>query len=141
MSVVENPHRFKDPKAQAISNKWFPLQEIATIGQKNKVGLIYISKFLRLGDEVASKFEGGEYNAYHAVGMKQSGIPMDTDVTPFWNEVKVVFPDLHSDEDISFLCKDGGVLGVLEFTYHLDPVFTGEFPMLRRISLNASDYK
>jgi hypothetical protein len=141
MSVAENPHRFKDTEAQAISDKWFPLQEAATVEQKDKVGQLYISKLLGLGDDVAQKFAQGEYDAYHAVGMKQSGIPMDADVKPFWEEVKKVFPELHTPEDIDFLCQKGGVMGVLEFTYHLDPVFTGESPMLRRISLNASDYK
>jgi len=94
-----------------------------------------------LGDDVARDFADGNSEAYKQVGMKQSGIPMDTDVEPFWEEVKTIFPDLHTHKDIDFLCKEGGVPGVLEFTYHLDLIFEGESPMLRRISLNAVDYK
>jgi hypothetical protein len=141
MTNFENPRRFEDPRAQAISDKWLPLQETATVEEKDKVGFLYVSKVLRLGDDVARDFADGISEAYSQVGMVQSAIPMDTDVKPFWEEVKTIFPDLHTEKDINFLCEEGGVPGVLEFTYHLDPVFEGKSPMLRRISLNAVDYK
>jgi hypothetical protein len=139
MTMIESPHRFKDTEAQAISNKWYSLEETATVEQKNQIGFLYISKFLGLGDETAQKFAQGEFNADHAVGTKQSGIPMEIDVAPFWEEVRKVFPNLHTDEEIKFLVKKGGVTGVLELTYHL--IFTENSPMLHRIFLNASRYK
>ena len=79
----KNPRRFKDKRAQYFSDLWFSQRKTATVEQKNRVGLAYISKALGLGDEIAQKFAQGDYQAYHIVGTTQSELPT-IDFFAFW---------------------------------------------------------
>jgi hypothetical protein len=103
--------------------------------------LAYISKVLGLGDEVAQRFAQGDPLAYHEVGMKQSRIPDDTDVSGFWEEMRHVFPGVYSDEDISSLSEEGGVWGVFHFQWQLEIPLAEESPILRELHINAHMYK
>lgn len=139
-SPKTNLNKFKDPLAQRLSDLWFNQMSSASVEQKDRVGLAYISKFLGLGEEVARKFTEEDPDAWHQVGLKQSAVPQ-TDATDFWREVSQIFPDTYSEDDIGFLIKDGGVAGVLQYIGQLEIPLAWESPILRSLSINAHSYK
>lgn len=136
-----NSSKFEDERTQQFSNLWFSQRETATVEQKDKVGLAYISKALGFGDEVAEVFAKGDRDVFHAVGMKQSAIPIDTDVSGFWEEIRGIFPEVYTDEDILFLVTEGKVAAVLHFLWQLEVPLAEESPVLRRLAVNAHAHK
>lgn len=137
----ENPSHFEDEREQRLSDLWFSQMTTASIGQKGRVGLAFIAKFLGLGDDVAEKFAKGDDRAYHAVGLKQSAITSATDTSQFWEEIQRVFPEDYSDEDIEFLIRKGGVSAVLHLLWQLEIPLAEESPVLRSLARNAHAYR
>ena len=137
----ENPCYFGDERAQYFSNLWFSQRETATIDQKDKVGLIFISKVLELGDEIAQRFAQTDHSAYRLVGEKQAAIPIDTDPSDFWQEVRVIFPGVYTDEDVNFLIKRGGIDAILHLLWQLETPLSEKSSILRSLAINAHAYK
>lgn len=136
----ENPAKLKNERAQGFSDLWFSQRTIATIEQKDKVGLSYISKFLGLGDEAAEQFAQGDDDVYHTVGTMNAAIPV-RDTTEFWKEIQRLFPDVYTDEDIEFLITRGGLLGVIHFLGQLEVPCAEESRVLRLLAENVAAYK
>ena len=132
---------FEDKRAQLFSDLWFSQRKTATVEQKDKVGLVFISKALDLGDEIAQKFAQGDHGTYRAVGEKQSAIPTNTDLSGFWQKVKEIFPGVYTNEDMSFLIKEGGIDAVLHFVRQIEVTLAEESPILRSLATNAHAYK
>lgn len=137
----QNPHKLNDEHAQKLSDLWFSQREVATIEQKNKVGLTYISRVLGLGYIVAHRFAKGNYEAYHQVGLKQSAIPISADVSGFWKAIQKIFPEVYTNDDIRYLSNKGGVGGVLHFMFQLETPLVEQSPILRELAINAHAYK
>jgi len=132
---------FPDPRAQRLSDLWFSQRENTTVEQKNKVGLVFISKFLGLGDETAQRFTQNDSAAYHEVGMKQAAIPVDADTQGFWQEVREIFPTSYQNNDIAFLADECGIQGVLHFLWQIETPLAEQSPILRMLAQNAHVYK
>ncbi|KPJ71349.1 hypothetical protein AMJ50_02565 [Parcubacteria bacterium DG_74_3] len=137
----ENPYRFEDKRAQHFSDLWFSQRKTATVKQKDKVGLAFISKVLGLGDEIAQGFARGDREAHLAVGERQSALPTNIDLSDFWQEAKEIFPNTYTNEDMAFLAKKGGIDAVLCFLWQLEVPLAEESPILRSLSINAHIYK
>ena len=108
--------------------------------------MAYMTKVLGVSQEVAEQFAQRNSAAYHEVGMRQAGVPVDTDVTAFWQEVDRLLPGLHSTEELAWLASPGGVSGVFSFLFQIGPHFTqweGEdmSDLLRALAANAHAYK
>jgi len=137
----ENPHHFEEEKAQHFSDPWFSQRKTATVEQKDRVGLTFISKVLGLGDEIAQRFAQGDRGVYRIVGEKQSAIPTDIDFSDFWREVRGIFPNVYTNENIDFLAKKGDIDAALHFLWQLEVPLAEESPILRSLSINAHAYK
>jgi hypothetical protein len=137
----KNPLRSKEERAQRFSDLWFSQRETATVKQKDKVGLVFISKVLGLGDEIAQRFARGDREVYRMVGEKQSALPTDIDFSDFWQEIREIFPNTYTDEDIDFLVKKGGIDAVLYFLWQLELSLAEESQILRSLWINAHVYK
>ena len=138
----QNLMNLNDERAQQLSNLWWSQGKKAKVGQKNKVGIAYMSRILGIDSEVVRRFiKGDDYEAWRAVGMKQSGVPSDTDSSEFWNEVQNIFPGLHNESDRKFLIEEGGVVGIFHFMFQLDPILNEESPVMRKLNSNAHAYK
>lgn len=137
----KNPHKFNDPRTQKFSDLWFLQRETATVEQKDRVGLAYISKVLGLGSEVARRFARGDREANHQVGIKQSGVPLKTGTSAFWQEMREVFPDVYTDEDAVLLTSEHGIFAVSHFIWQLEISFAETSPVLHDLSINAHAYK
>lgn len=137
----ENPHHFEEERVQHFYDLWFSQRKTATVEQKDKVGLAFISRILELGEEVAQRFAQGDREAYHTVGEKHSALPTDIDFSDFWREVKGIFPGDYTNEDIDFLAKKGDIGTVLDFLRQLEIPLAEESPILRSLSINAHAYK
>ena len=131
----------KNQRIQYFSDLWSSQRATATVEQKDKVGLAFISEILGLGDDIAEKFVKGNVQAYKVVGMKQSTIPFTTDTSKFWQEIQGIFPDAYGDEDMEFLIADGDVCAVLRLLHQLDHPLTGESLVLGALVRNAHIYK
>jgi len=136
-----NPSFFRDERIQRLSDVWFSQRTTATVEQKDRVGLAYISSILGLGDDIAERFVAGDRQVYHAVGMKQSGMPYNTNTSKFWKEVQAIFPETYRDEDMVFLVGSKDVVAVLHFLWQLEVPLAWESPVLRRLAHNAHVYK
>lgn len=138
----QNPMKFDNEKVQYFSDLWWSRGKEASIEQKNEAGIAFMSLILELDEEVIGNFiEGGNYEAWDTVGMKQSGIPLETDSSGFWSKVQNIFPGLHSENDRKFLIEEGGVIGVFHFMFQLDPILNEESPVMRKLNSNAHAYK
>lgn len=137
----ENPFEFEDQRAQRLSDQWFSSSKSTSVEQKDRIGKAYISKYLGLGDDTARQFMEGDENAWHAVGMKQAGIPEDADASAFWQEVQSISPGIHTKEDVEFLINESGVDGVFYFLDQIDPIGRTESPVMRKLNVNADVYK
>lgn len=135
----ENPFHLGDKRMQHFSDLWFSQRRTATVEQKNRVGLAYISKALGLGDEVAQEFAQGDDAAYHIVGNMQSALPC-LDLRPFWQEIKKIFPESYTDEDVEFLATFD-ILVVLHFKWQLEVLFAEDSSILSSLAVNAHAYK
>lgn len=130
-----------------------------TIEQKNKVGLVFITKILGLGDEIANKFAeiAKRYKPYalnggldqydleitHKVGIKLSAIPANIECCDFWQEIENVFPGYNLDYDLPLL-RTHGIDRVLEFIFYLmGPwwVIFPDSPILRLLRVTGHAYK
>ena len=137
-----NPHQYQDAHVQQLSDLWFSQRATATVEQKNKVGLAYISKVLGLGDNAARRFAQGDMNIIHQVGMRQGGAEnYNPDLAGFWTRVQEILPEIHSNEDISFLVERGGVQATWHFLWQLEIPLAEESPVLKALSINAHVYK
>jgi len=127
----------------------------ATVEQRDKVGMAYISKILGLGDEIASRFREianrfalgdqnfmpDELRIIHEVGRKQSAVPIATNTADFWQEVKKILPE-YTDHDVSVL----GVYGVdkvFDFLFMLgaSTLRSCDSPVLRVLAINMHQYR
>ena len=135
-----NPYTFKDPQVQKFSDLWFSQQSTATVEQKNKVGLAYISTCLGFGDEIAQKFADGDNSAFSEVGRKQSALFKGISTTAFWQDIAQIFPDTYTKDDILFLSRVG-IEGVLHFQSQIEIPLAEESPILRSLAINAHAYK
>ena len=136
-----NPHKYSDERAQRFSDLWLSQRETATVEQKNEVGLVYISKVLGFGDDVAQRFARGDSDAYHQVGMRQGGADSYTpDLVGFWEKVRELFPGTYTDEDISFLTQQCCV-ATWHLMWQLEIPLAEESPVLQALSTNAHSYK
>jgi len=138
-AAKENPFHFEDKKRQYFSDLWFSQRRTASIKQKDRVGLAYISKALGLGNEIAQKFAERDHQAYHIVGTKQSALP-NLNLIPFWQEIKEIFPNTYTQEDIEFLAAEG-ILAVLHFKWQLEVPLAAESRILGSLEINAHAYK
>ncbi|MDA2922793.1 hypothetical protein MYX07_06045 [Patescibacteria group bacterium AH-259-L07] len=137
-----NPSQYKDERIQQLSDLWFSQRATATVEQKNEVGLVYISKVLGLGDDVAQRFAQGDQNAYRQVGMRQGGAENYTpDLESFWARVRELFPGIYRDDDISFLVKQNDVVATWHFLWQLEIPLAAESPILGDLAINAHVYK
>lgn len=140
--------KFEDERAERLSALWLSQRETATLEQKNRVGLAYISKALNLGEAIARRFASGEWDAYHQVGMLQGGAwSYKADLESFWRQMKELFPGVYSDEDIRFLVEEGEVSGVWHFIWQLQPALASQMwhgafsEILDKLHVNAHAYK
>lgn len=137
-----NLRQYNDERTQSFSDLWFSQRATATVEQKNKIGLAYISKVLGLGDDVAWRFAQGDQGAYHQVGMRQGGGEnYAPDLAGFWTRVQEIFPGIYNGDDISFLVEQGGVEATWHFQWQLEIPLAEESPVLKALSVNAHVYK
>ena len=131
-------------KVRHYTKLWKPQAKDASYEQKDKVGLLYITKVLGVDEEIAKRFVKDaklgkdDWKASHVIGSRQGGIPC-TDTKPFWDEVQKMFPDQYSEADIEFLTKRGGVSAVLSMLYELETM--NSTPFLEHLFVNAHIYK
>jgi hypothetical protein len=138
----KNLSKYKNKHAQRLSDFWFSQRKSATVEQKNKVGLAYISKVLGLGDDVAQLFTEKDQDVYHRVGMRQGGVEAYTpDLVGFWAKVRELFPEAYGDKDMRFLVEYGGIEAVREFLFQLEVPLAEDSPILKDLSANAHAYK
>lgn len=144
--IEENPYRdgwFNGNKrAKRFSDLWFSQKTTAGVEQRNKIGFVYISLVLGLGDEVASKFASGDRKAYHEVGMEQAAMHNTVDAQKFWQEIQKIFPDVYAQKDIKFLVECG-FDGVWHFLNQIgkSTLEYEQSPILRALNNNAHVYK
>lgn len=136
-----NPFKFSDPGKQRLSDLWFSQRTTATVEQKDRVGLAYISTVVGLGDEAAQKFAQGDRAIFHEVGLRHAGSEdYNPDFAAFWREIAKIFPGTYTQEDLNFLANWG-----LAATWHLESQIeiqqAEESPVLRSLALNAHAYK
>jgi len=137
-----NPHKFRNKRAQRLSDLWFSQGSTATTEQMNGVGLAYISKVLGLGDEIAQRFIRGDWNDYQQVGMRQGGVEQYIpDLMGFWERVEELFPEIYGTADIYFLVNKGGVDATHHFLWQLEFTAVAASPILRSLSTNAHAFK
>lgn len=132
---------FEDERVQRLSDLWLSRERTAKTEQKDRVGLAYISKALGLGGEIASLFVEKDSDAYHAVGMAQAGMRDGSDLFAFWQEVKEIFPNTFTDQDIELLASEGGIEGVFHFLWQLSYYPHRKSLVLHDLAVNAHVYK
>jgi len=135
----KNLFQFEDKRMQHFSDLWFFQRKTATVKQKNRVGLAYISKALGLGDRTAQRFAQGDVAAYHIVGNIQSALPC-LNLRSFWQEIKEIFPGFYTDDDVEFLASFT-IEAVLHFKWQLEVLFAEDSPILSSLAVNAHAYK
>lgn len=138
-----NPHRYEDERAQRLSDLWFSQRETATVEQKDKVGLAFISHALGLGDGIAKRFAESDTGVYHEVGMQQAhGCQgSNTNLLGFWERVREIFPGAYSDGDITYLSQKSGVEVAFHLLWQLEIPLAEESPILRSLARNTHAYK
>jgi hypothetical protein len=125
-------------RAQLFSYMWSAQCASATIDEKNRIGIAYVTHFLGLGEETAKRFAQGDFDACHEVGMKQGGLkPSEDNLRDFWEEMRKLFPSSYTNEDIEYLVHGGGISAVLHFLFQLG----GTSPVLHALLVNAHVYK
>lgn len=138
-----NPHQYKDEYDQRLSDLWFSQRETATVEQKDKVGLAFISHVLGLGDGIAKRFAESNASAYYEVGMRQAHGCQGpgADLPSFWKRVREIFPGVYSDEDTTYLNREGRVEMTCHLLWQLEIPLAEESPILRSLARNALAYK
>ena len=140
---------FTHPHAQRLAAFWTHLRLTVTLEQKDQVGLAYLSHVLAFGDDVAERLtREADLEIQHQVGRRQGGWqsdPYTPDLKAFWERVREIFPGTYSQEDISFLVEKGGLEGVFEFLWQLEPwpldPDLHRSSVLWKLMLNALAYK
>lgn len=148
----ENPFRFPDPKAQAISDRWHQIslgprqtgsdsEAVALVEKLNQCGIAYLTDFFGFDQSVVNGFLEEDWRAWHTVGMRQSAVQVtDENVRHFWQKVNTIYPNLHNPEEIEFLAV-AGVYAVLQFMGQIDRIGSETSPVIRKINVNAHVYK
>jgi len=163
-----NECKFSDVQMQELSDLWFVQRTIAGVNDKDRIGFAYISKALGLGDEVAQRFIKADRQAFHEVGkarldgiqnkktenekvyiplwFRNTGNPMElsiewekNDFRPFWEEIRNIFPDTYSDEDIDFLSQLS-LEAVTHFLLQIEVPFAEDSKVLTFLYHNENHY-
>ncbi len=132
-------------RVRNMRDHWKRLAGQLSAQTKDKIGTLYVSQVLGLGPIVAKAFVSGDTDAYHEVGIQQSGISQ-TDTTTFWQETNKLLEGHFSENDLNWLVNPGGVDAVFFFLLDLNSTDTG--PQLTRhsrvlhdLQVNAHAYK
>lgn len=128
-------------KLREMFELWNSQKETASVKQKNKVGIAFITKILNLDKETALEFVQGDREAYQEVGRAQSGIPRDRETSEFWEEVNKIFPERYDEEDIQFLKEKTSPFRVSGYLLRLDELLNEESPVLEILHRNAHAFK
>jgi hypothetical protein len=128
-------------RAYRISESWRILEASLTNDHKDRIGILYLKLFLGADQGDIENFANGDPDAYEKIGLMQSSLQLQSDVSKFWNAVKAEFPKAVEDGDLEFLCTEGGVGGVLEFLFRIGPVARTSSPVLSLIFANMHAYK
>jgi hypothetical protein len=147
MSRTENPLNYANPRAQALSDKWHETWEKIVDGIEDRkkldeVGVAYLSEFLGFDKKIVSKFLKGDWKASNTIGHKQGALVVAPEnIERFWDSVNTIFPNLHNQEELDFLIKEGGEVGVISFMDQIDRIGSEMSPVMRGINVNAHAYK
>ncbi len=128
-------------KLREMFELWNSQKETASVEQKNKAGIAFITKILNLDKETALKFVQGDQEAYQEVGKAQSGIPRNRETSEFWEKVNEIFPEQYDEEDIQFLKEKTSAFQVSNFLFRLDEPLNEDSPVLRILNRNAHAFK
>lgn len=163
-----NEYKFSDPHMQELSDLWFMQRTIASASDKDRIGFAFISKALDLGDEVAQKFIEADRQAFHRIGQARLNgvqnkktenekvyIPFGlretcgslelsiewekNDFRPFWEEIRNIFPDTYSDEDINFLSQLS-LEAVAHFILQIEPRVAEDSKVMAFLYHNENHY-
>lgn len=136
-----NPFCHDDPRLQRFSDLWFSQQRTASVDQKDRVGIAYISNILVLGDEVARRFAEGDHDVYDRVGRRQGGLErFKPDLYGFWRKMGEIFPGIYTEEEVVFLVQEGMGIASL-FKWQLEIPLAEDSSLLERLVHNAHAYK
>jgi hypothetical protein len=148
-----NDCRFTDSHVQRFSNLWFWQRKTATIEQKHRVGMAYVSEFLGLGQEKAEALIKGSRRVYYAVGVARREIlgansfffrkttaernpeMFRENIVAFWEKIIEIFPDGYTDGDMEVLCNLSHD-AVEHFMLQLEPILAEDARINRSLRSN-----
>jgi hypothetical protein len=151
-----NPCLCEDSRMQRLSDLWFWQQKTATVEQKDKVGMAYISRFLGLRYETARAFARkgrGSRRAYYAIGIARLEIHRTNsfyfrkttaerypelfrlNIVEFWQRINEIFPNIYTEEDLDFL-YNFSFEAVEHFMMQLEPILAEDARINRSLRSN-----
>jgi hypothetical protein len=152
--IPENNNcRFTDSHVQRFSDLWFWQRKTATIEQKHRVGMAYVSEFLGLGQEKAEALIKGSRRVYYAVGVARREIlgansfffrkttaernpeMFRNNIVLFWQKIREIFPDGYTDGDMEVLCNLSHD-AVEHFMLQLEPILAEDARINRSLRSN-----
>lgn len=140
-------------KGRKIENKWKALAETASIKDQEAVGRAWLTTMVGITEEEVKKFLAGDQKIEEKVGLVHAGVTtVETQEKPkrvakFWEEINKMFPDLHTEDEIDFILKEGKDSGPMIFIIYFCNRGIGTYPitpkseLIKEIGTNMHMYK
>lgn len=101
--MVALPRVMGNPRDQRIRDQWCALVSQATSEQKDLLAITFFTKILGAEPEVVKDLRDLGITQSREIGPLFSGTNPNADQRGFWQEVKVIFPGLFSEEELDYL--------------------------------------
>jgi hypothetical protein len=121
---------------------WKDQQRYISLSDLDEIGRRYLRHILKLDDAGIERFLEWDPDTYHAVGMKQSGMPEEQGaVEAYWSSIFEMFPEAYTREQKEFLKEEGGLGGVLDMMFTVAPPGITGTGVMGEIYTNSHVYK
>jgi hypothetical protein len=134
---------FKDPRAQAISEKWIRKAYGVPDSALTQIGMLWMTKILAVNQDTAKAFVAGDLKADYEIGMLHAGSrTRKPDIKGFWEGVSQVAPQLAQGKDLAYLVKnDHQGEGAWLMICHLAYIKPDSTHLTTKLEINAICYK
>ena len=143
--MVEKEKRieFQNMEAQLLSDLWRSQRDNLSIEQKNDIGYAYLKHIIGADESTIESFiADSNFKSDEFIGLRQGGAkPRREDYESYWNEINRITPGVYTEENLSFLIKEGGIMSVCHMLFQIEDILNEQSSVMRNININAHTYK
>lgn len=140
-------------KEEKVKNKWRALAKAASTEDQEAVGRAWLTAMVGITEDEVKKFLAGDLEIEEKVGLVHAGVTegnaqeKSKRIVKFWEKISKIFPDLHTEDEMNFILKEGKEYGPVTFIIYFCNRGIGTYPvtpkseLIKEIGTNMHVYK